>query len=188
VARRAARQHGRALDVVLLHQLSPQRDLLAGGLPAHVENLFSRSQELLWLAMATQAPFHLQRVFLAHQRHTIHGPMASVTTHAFLNMNRMVEVCEIGKVVDAGPANRRAVLKTISHRPEDVACGPNLGVTVHANRRRGDTGKRGRLNRRMTVAAIDAEPGHMVFVAERHGLLSRHILIGDVRRAIDRGD
>lgn len=60
MTRRAARQHCRTLDVVLLHELSTQHYLLSRWLPAHVENLFSRSQELLGLAMTTEAPFHLQ--------------------------------------------------------------------------------------------------------------------------------
>lgn len=106
--------------------------------------------------------------------------MACGTTHAFLNVNRVIEVSKISKVVNARPADRRAVLKTISNRLEDVARSPDLGVTVHADRGRWDASKRRRLNRRMTVAAINAEPGHVVLMAKRYGLRPRHILISDI--------
>src|SRR5207253_2284218 len=62
VANRTIRQLEGRLDVVLLHELTSQRPLVGGRLPAHRENLVLRSQKVLRMTMAFQTPGHVQIV------------------------------------------------------------------------------------------------------------------------------
>ena len=73
------------------------------GLIAHIENLIARAQIFLRGAMAAEAPLHLQSFLLVHQRHLIHGTVASIAANSFINVNTVVEVDEVRKLVDAGP-------------------------------------------------------------------------------------
>jgi hypothetical protein len=59
VTRVTASQDGGALDVVFLHELPPRFDLMGWGLPSHVVNLITGSNETLRVAMTVQTPLHL---------------------------------------------------------------------------------------------------------------------------------
>ena len=58
-------------------------------------------------------------------------------------------------------------------------------MAVDAGLGRRDAGKARLLNRGVTVAAVDAQPGHMVLVAKRDRLRLSHSGIRDVRRALN---
>src|SRR5205807_1808744 len=84
VTRRATRQ---AADAVFLLELGPERalivglvrigiDSLLGWLPIHAEDLAARAKVVFRRAMAFQAPFHEQRVFLVEKRHLVHPAVA----------------------------------------------------------------------------------------------------------------
>ena len=47
------------LDLVLLHEFLPVSDLIRGRLPIHVEDLLSRPNKLLRIAVTLQAPLHI---------------------------------------------------------------------------------------------------------------------------------
>ena len=56
--------------------------------------------------MAIQTPFHRERLFLPRQRHLINPPMTGNAPDTFLNVNRMMKIDEIGKIVQPGPHQR----------------------------------------------------------------------------------
>src|ERR1051325_6478124 len=57
------------LNVVLPHQLRPQRFLRFSRLVAHLCDELTRADILFGVAMTVEAPLHLQRRILIHQRH-----------------------------------------------------------------------------------------------------------------------
>lgn len=188
MASRAAGQLSRAADVVLFDQLSPERTLIAAGLPRHIENLLARAQIGFRIAVAIETPFHLQRLVLPHQRHAIDAAVASDAADSLIDVNAVIEINEVGQVVNPGPTNRHAGLKTVAHRLQDIAGRPDLRVTAHAGRRRRQSGERRFFDRAMAIAAVDAQSGDMMFMTKRHRLSAHDIGFGDKRRTIDLRD
>src|ERR1022692_3641709 len=106
-----------AANVVTVLQLVAQGDLIgedaailqlhlilrAGLFVAHVKHLVAGTEKFFRRAMAVQTPFHLQRVGRVGQRHLVHRPVATRTANAFIDMNAVVEINEVRKVVDPGP-------------------------------------------------------------------------------------
>src|SRR5208337_3697124 len=107
-----------------------------------------------------------------------------VAPHALIDMNAVIEINEIGKIVYPGPHQRLPGAVTLAYWLQHGSAGPDLAVTVHAGRRRRNTGKARSLHRSVAVTAIDAQPAHMVLVAERHRLRPRHLGVGDIGRAL----
>ena len=77
-------------------------------LVAHIEYLVARPQVFLRSAMALQAPLHLQRGVIEHERHTINRAVASIAANPFVDVNAVIEVNEIGQIVDPRPDERLA--------------------------------------------------------------------------------
>ena len=50
---------------------------------------------LLRLLMASDAPLHIKRIFLHHERHLIDTPVTTYTTHAFTYVNAMIKVDKV---------------------------------------------------------------------------------------------
>ncbi len=172
---RTACQNVRSLDVVLRLPVQTFGDLSLCAIsrsPFHVENFLFRSHKIFRTPMTLQTPFHLQRRGLRHDRHLIDSPVTGRATDAFVHMNRVIEVSEVGQVVNANPFQRLAALETCAHRFEIRAIRPDLFMAVHADRRRRHSGRCRNLNRCMTVTAIDAVITDVVLVAELDGLLS----------------
>ena len=111
--------------------------------------------------------------------------MTGRATHAFIDMNRVIEISEVRQVVHPHPLQRLARLETGAHRFEIRAVGPNLLVTVHADRGRGHARRSRRLNRRMTIPAIDAVVAHVVFVTELNRLLTLDVGARVPTRTVD---
>jgi len=120
--------------------------------------------------MTSETPFHEQRVLTPHHRHLIHLPVTGRATNTFCDMNAVVEVHEVRKIVNSGPAKRRICAKAGSHRLEHRARSPNLRVTTHACVSRRKPGERGGFNRCVAVPTVDADPGDMMLMAERNRL------------------
>src|SRR5258707_7734253 len=145
-----------------------------GLLVAHVEYLLSRTQKFFRRTVAVEAPLHLQRCLLVHERHLVHGPVAVVAANALGDVNAVVEIDEVGQLVDARPLERLAGSVAGANGLQHRSVRPNLRVAVHA----GLGGRKARetrlFNRSVAVAAVDAKPGHVVLMAEGHRLrLSR---------------
>ena len=92
--------------------------------------------------------------------------MAGGAADALRHVDRVVEVDEVGEVVDAVPDERPPRPEALAHRLEHRGVFPDDLVAVVAGRRRGDAGEGRRLDAGVAVAAVDAEPGDVVVVAE----------------------
>ena len=158
--------------------------LFVRGVPRHVENLFAGPHESLGRSVAFQAPFHVEGVDFPHQRHLIDLPVTGLTPDAFVDVNAVIEIDKIGKVVDAHPFDGVARAITFADGFEKWAFGPDLGVAGHAGFNGGDIGKRGFFNRGVTIPTIDAHAGHMVFVAKGNGLFFGNLNIGCVVQSV----
>src|SRR5581483_3037311 len=123
---------------------------------AHVEYLVARPQILAGIAMAAQAPLHLQRLLLVHQRHGVHRAMTGVTANSLGDMDAVIEEDEVRQRVHPRPLQRFARAVAGAHRFEQRGIGPDLRVAVHTRLGGRNPGKTGRLHRGVAVAAIDA--------------------------------
>lgn len=174
-------------DLILFNQLAPYCELIRLQffhqlfVRLHHEDEFARSDVLFRIAMAVQTPLHLESAVLPRKRHIIDAPVTSDAADSFFNVNAVIEIGEIGKVMDSVPFDRFAASETLAHRFEHRACVPDLRVTVHTSLRRRNPCKGGFFDRRMTVSAIQSQTAYMVTVAEGDGLLSGHICLSDVR-------
>src|SRR5580658_9507093 len=99
-------------------------------------------------------------------------------------MNAVIEIYEVGQLVDARPFERPAGAKTFAHGLQISGVGPDLRMAIHAGLGGRDAGEARRFNRGMTVAAIDAEPGYVMLVAEGNGLILSDTGVRDVRSAL----
>ena len=124
-----------------LFPVDHNRDLLARLLVAHVEHLIARPQFLCRIAVAVDAPLHLQRRMVERQGHAVDSSMAGVAPHSFINMNAVIEVDKIGKVIDTVPDERLAAAEALADRLEYRRIRPDLRMAVHAGLGRRDTGK-----------------------------------------------
>src|SRR5687768_3124193 len=87
----------RAEDVLVLRHVS------------HVEDLFTRPDVLLGIAMAVQAPLHGQRRGLVDEIHPVDAAVAGRAPDAFVHVNAVVELHEIGESVNPAPADGAVV-------------------------------------------------------------------------------
>ena len=198
MARAATGDVSRAADVVLFYQSQAQLVLIRVALPidgdrfccrglfiAHVEYLIPRAEIFFWGAMAVEAPLHLQRFLLIHQRHLVDGAVAGVATDSFSYMNAVIEKNEVGELVDAGPLQALAGAIAGADWLKKLGVGPDLRVAVHAGASGRDSGEARSLDRGVAVAAVDAKSGNVVLVAERDRLWLAHAGVGDVWRALN---
>src|SRR6185436_2553825 len=153
MARRAV---GAGPDVVRTDEIRSERRLIVR-LPRHVEHLVERPDVALRLAMAVEAPFHVQRLRLVELVHLVDAPVAGDAAHALRDVDLMVEVHEVRQIVDLDPLERRLRREALAHRLEIRAVAPDLRVAVHAGLRRWDVRHRGALDAGVAVPAVDAE-------------------------------
>ena len=152
-------------------------------MPVEVEDLVGRAQIALGMAVALEAPAHLQGRGPGDPDHLGHPAVAVLAGHALLHVDAVVEIDVVRQVVDAGPAQRRAGGQALAHRRQHVRIGPELGVAGHAGVGRRIARRSGGLDRIVAVAAVDSELADMMAVAERHRLHRREVSPGHVVRA-----
>ena len=163
------------LNVILRLQIRSQRDLVLCAVPRspfHVKDFLFRPQVVLRMAMTIKAPFHLQRLRLRHDRHLIDAPVTSRATDTLVHMNRMIEISEVRQVMHAHPFQRSSRFVAVTDWFEIWTVGPNLFVAIHADGRRRHARRGGRLDRSVTVTAIDAVIADVMFMAELDWLLA----------------
>jgi len=136
--------------------------------------------------MTAEAPLHLERSVLVHQRHLVDGAVAGIASHSLGDVNAVIEKDEVRKLVDARPLQRFAGPVAGAHGLEQLGIGPDLRMAVHAGLGGRNTGEARCLHGSVTVTAIDAKAGDMMLMAERHRLGLANAGVGDVRRALDR--
>jgi hypothetical protein len=156
-----------------------------GLLVTHVEDFAARAQVILRGAMAGQAPLHLQTFLLVHQGHLVDWAVTGVAADSFVDMNAVIEIDEVGQLVDACPLQRLAGFVAGADGLEELGVGPDLRVAVHARLGRRNASEARSLDRGVAVAAIDAESGDVVLMAERDGLRLADPGVGDVGGTLD---
>src|ERR1700704_2192261 len=100
-------------------------------------------------------------------------------------MNAVIEVNEIGQVIDPVPDERFAAAETFTDRFEHGGASPNLRMTIHAGPSGRNAGKTGNLHRSVAIAAIDTESTNVVLMTEGRRLRPGHPGVGHIRRALD---
>ena len=135
--------------------------------------------------MTGQTPLHVHVRRFPRQRHLIHPTVACFASHAFVDVDAVIEIDEIGKVVDPIPAKRLVLAQAGPYRLEHFAVSPDLFVTVHTDRGGGDAGESADFDSIVTIPAIDADSGDMMRMAERNRLIERYSLIRDIWRIND---
>ncbi len=160
---------------------SPDRELITRGLVPHGGDLAHRAQVLLGRAVTIQAPRHVERFGLKHHVHAIDATVAGLAPHPRVHVEAVVEVDEVGRVMDAHPRHRGSGGEALTHRNQAGAVGLDLGVAVHAGLRGGYHGHRGPLHSDVAVAAVHAQITRVQLVAVGHRLLRRVPDLGAVR-------
>src|SRR5580700_7199938 len=110
--------------------------------------------------------------------------MTGVAAHALINMNAVVEINEVGQVVDPGPHQRIAAAKTFPYRFQQPGVRPYLRVAIHASPGGRNSSEARGFDRSMAVAAINSQSGHMMLMAERDRLRPRHFSVSNIGRAL----
>ena len=108
--------------------------------------------------------------------------MTRFAADALLDVDAVVEIDEVGKIVDASPVQRFVIAEAGPHRLEKRGVGEQNRMAVHARLRRWNSRERRRLDRRVTVPAVDAVVGHVVHVAELQWLLDEDFLPRHIAR------
>lgn len=180
MARRAARQHLAVPDLIILSKLGAFVGAQVVVLPLHVIDLGLGPDPALRIAVAGDTPLHLQSVFLINGRHFVDAAVAGRTADAFRNVDTVIEINELGKVVHTFPFDRLILAEASPDRLKVRTVTPKLAVTVHARLGWRHTGRRRGLDRRVAVSAIYAIVSHVVLVAELDGLLLFKISAGEI--------
>ena len=132
--------------------------------------------------MAIEAPIHVQRRVLVHQRHLIHRPVTRGASNPFVYVNAVIEIDEIGQPVHLHPGNRFIGAVTATHGFQIIDIAKQDGMAIHAGLCWRDSRVSRGFHAGMTVTTIDAVIAGMVFVAELNGLDTRYALVGDIGR------
>src|SRR5437763_7084532 len=106
--------------------------------------------------------------------------MAGIAAYSFINMNAVIEVDEIRKIVHPIPHRRFAAAEALAHGFQHGRSRPNLRVAVHAGLGRRNASKTRSLDRSMAIAAINPQACNVMLVAEWRGLRPGNSRIGHV--------
>jgi hypothetical protein len=112
VARVAACERTSVLNPVLFHQPAADFFLVSGRLVSHGGDGFARPHVFLGLAMAAQAPLHLERDRLPRERHAVHPPVAAFAADPLIDVDAVIEIHEIGQIVHGIEAPVRKLART----------------------------------------------------------------------------
>ena len=133
---RAARHHFFAADLIIHLQLIAVFLVDITVLPLHIKDLFLGPDKVFRGTMASDAPFHLQCVFLKNCRHIIDLAMAGRAADTLGNMDAVIKVGKFRQIVNLLPFYRLVCPVTFTNRLQIRAIRPNLAVTVHTGLRR----------------------------------------------------
>src|SRR5206468_3744627 len=147
------------LNLILRDEARADRELIGRRDVVDAEDRVAWPDVALRVAMAVEAPLHLQRLLLHHERHAIDLPMARRAADPLVHVNAVVEVDEVRQIMDARPLDRFAAAEALAHGLEERAVGEDLRVAVHARPRRRNAGERGVLDRGVAIAAVDTVAG-----------------------------
>src|SRR5450631_1726809 len=168
VTRGAARSR---VDVVLRRQQPAGIDRVSLGLPIHVGDLGDRTEVRLRMSVTVEAEPHGHRGVLLDRRHLVDASVAADAADALVHVDGVVEVDELGNLVDAPPFERFVLDEALAHRLEEGALVPDLRVAVETELRRRDAGGRRLVDRVVAIAAVDPFVTRVVAVIELQRLL-----------------
>ena len=123
MTRRTTGQHVCRLNLVVFDEFWTFDRLIKVLRPVHLEDFVFWTDEILGLAMALETPFHLERVDLPGLRHQVDSTVTGGASDALVNMNAVIEINEIGQIVNSGPENRLSGAPALSHRFEKLTVG-----------------------------------------------------------------
>ena len=177
---RATGQLGRGPKFVLRREFGSDFFLIRGCFPIHIENLVFGTKIRLRIAMAIQAPTHIQRRSLENERHLVDGTVTRGAADALVDVNAVIEVDVIGQAVDLDPLNRLVSTKAFANRFEIADIVEEDGMAIHAGLGGRNARIAGTFHAGMTVAAVDAVVSNMVLVAELYRLIAGNAFVGDI--------
>lgn len=177
---------GQALNVVFLYELSSEFALIRRGLIAHLKHLFFGTHVHAGITMAVKTPGHGEILRLPHERHPVYAAVTALTANPLVHVNTVIEIDKLRQVVNPDPRYRLSGSVAFSYGFQDGRHCPHLRMAVHANLSWRDIGKRTFFDRRVTVAAVDAETSDVMLVTEGDWLTPWNVLQGFVRRPNDK--
>ena len=168
------------VDVIFTNSRLPKSGLVFR-LPVEVEHLVQRTKILLRRTMAIQTPLHCQRRHARGEGHLVNRAVAGLATDPFGDVDAVVEVDEVRKLVQPLPVEGMPLLNASISGFKHGLIGVQLRMAGHACRERGDACEGRLLDRSMAVTAVETVITDVVLVAERHGLFERVIRSGGIR-------
>src|SRR6185312_356268 len=169
-------------NVVFLHQFGPEDILRLRGLIPHFGDHLTGPYVFFRIAVTVQTPAHLQGFLLIHERHGVHTAVAGFATYALLDVDRVIEVDVVGKVIDLLPLDGLVRRIAVADGFESRTVDPDFGVAVHTSLSGRHHGVRGIFDAGVAVSAIDPHGTDVMGVTERDGLLARFTLARSVIR------
>ena len=138
--------------------------------PAHRPHGLFGAQEFFGMAMAIQTPLHREGVNLHRERRLIDSAVARFAAHAFVDVQRVVEINEVGQVVNAVPLDGLARNVTRANGREFGRIAPNLRVARHTGVRVGHARRSRFLDRGVAVTAVNAVVPIVMLMRKLHRL------------------
>ncbi len=145
------------LYVVLLHQLLAEGFLVLGRLIEHVEHFLLRTNVLLDVAVAVDAPSHIERISAPRQWHFINLTVAGDASNPFGDMDAMIEIDKLRDEIHAYPLERFVSLVALTDGRKHRAGIPDLRMAGHTRMCGWETRECTLLNRCVAIPAIDAK-------------------------------
>lgn len=162
------------LDIVFPHKLRAYFKLIRRRSPRRVVDLILWPQILRRIAVAIEAPRHKEWLLFGHHRLVGNVAMARRTAHTLRHMDPVVEIDEVGNLINPVPLHRNVVLPAVANWLQAGAVNGNLRVTTHTGLGGGDCSARSLLNRVVTILTLHLEAADMELVAIRNRLRNRH--------------
>jgi hypothetical protein len=167
------------VDVVGERERSSQRRGIARWLPVHIGDLVARAKLLLRPAVAVETPLHGQRRELLDARHLVDTAVAGGAADSLVHVDGVIEIDEVGEVIDAHPGDGAIAEVGSAHRVEQRSAVPDLGMAIEAFAGSGEARAGGALDGVVAIAAVDARVLHVVAMVELERLLDGLTLIGE---------
>ena len=119
------------VDLVSRHQCFAE-DGLVRRAPVQVEYFVTGPDEFFRLAMAIEAPLHVERVRFPGKRHLIQLPVARGAADAMAHVDAVIEEDKIRRLIHPIPAQWLIVGQAVADRREHRGIFPDLRMAGHA--------------------------------------------------------
>lgn len=133
-----------------------------------IGDLIQGAEIVLWVAVAIQAPPHGEGLIMANHFHFIDFAMATRAGHAAVDVNRMIEVGVVRKLVQLHPRHGLAGLLRLDDFLKLRASGLDVtfacAVTIDAGLIGGNVGMPRDFNETVTITTVESKLTRMNFV------------------------